>query len=176
MHWHPPVQRYQQIKIVARHSGDAILRYVAEPPIISLRHELGRSATSKGTSSDSRTVRSLLEQLKTLSSKVELQDAAIVALQAYTSEHRVIAYVQNLITKAIHGQRAGDSSSTICGMKVGPARVKRGGLRFLNTIKGEDWKILCERCLLPERRAAIAREQSSIDLLADTPSKRVLDQ
>jgi len=152
----------------ARHSGDSILRYVSEAPLSSLRHELGRSATSKGVSSDSQAVKNILGQLKKSATKVELQDAAIIALQAYTSEHRVIAYVQNLTTKAIHGQRAGDSSSTICGMKVGPARVKRGAVRFSNTIKGEDWKMLCERCLLPERRAAIALEQTPINLLADT--------
>ena len=87
----------------------------------------------------------------------------------------MIAYVQNLTTKAIHGQRAGDSSSTICGMKVGPARVKRGAVRFLNTIAGEDWKILCERCLLPEREAAKALEQNSIDRLEDSASRRLLD-
>ena len=111
-----------------------------------------------------------------MSARVERHDAAIIALHSRPSEQRVLSYVQNLHTKAIHGQRAGDSSSTICGWKVGSAKIKRGGLRFLNTIVGEDWKILCQDCLLPEQRAAIAREESSISLLADTASKRVLDQ
>ena len=110
-----------------------------------------------------------------MATKVEVQDAAITALQAYTSDRRVIAYVQNLTTRAIHGQRAGDSSSTICGMKVGPARVKRGAVRFLNTVSGENWKTLCERCLLPEREAAKALEQTSIDRVEDSAGKRLLD-
>jgi hypothetical protein len=121
-------------------------------------------------------VKKLLEQLKILTARVELQDAAITSLQSRPGEQRVLSYVQNLHTRAIHGQRAGDSSSTICGWPVGRARVKRGGIRFLNTIIGEDWKTLCERCLLPERRAAIAREEASVKLLPDTASKRVLDK
>ena len=100
--------------------------------------------------------------------KVEAQDVIIEALSKFTSERRVIAYVQNLHTLAIHGQRAGDSSTTICGMKVGPARIQRGAVRFLNTIAGESWELLCERCLRPEREAAIALEQSSISSLPDS--------
>ena len=117
-----------------------------------------------------------MDRFKILAAKVEAQDAAIAALTSLTSEHRVIAYVQNLHTKAIHGQRAGDSSSTICGMKVGSARIKRGAVRFLNTISGECWETLCEQCLLPEREAAKALEQASINRLADSSSKRLLDQ
>ena len=43
-----------KIRIFARHSGDAIIRYVAEAPLLSLRHELGRStAAAKGLPADS---------------------------------------------------------------------------------------------------------------------------
>ena len=63
----------------------------------------------------------------------------------------------------------------MCGMKVGPARVKRGAVQFLNTIAGEDWKLLCERCLKPERVAAEALEQRSIACLANSSSKKLLD-
>ena len=113
---------------------------------------------------------------KKLAAKVEVLEAAIADLSTLTREHRVIAYVQNLVTLAIHGQRAGDSSSTICGFKVGPARVKRGAVRFLNTINGESWKLLCERCLRPEREAAKALELGSISRLEDSASKRLLDR
>ena len=80
-----------------------------------------------------------------MSEKVEAQEVTMAALSKFTSEPRVIAYVQNLHTLAIHGMRAGDSSTTICGMKVGPARIKRGAVRFLNTITSENWETLCER-------------------------------
>ena len=166
-----------KIKIFARHSGDAILRYVSEAPLSSLRHELGRSsASSKGFSADSLVFKTLVAQLKSLATKVEAQDAAISALTSLTSDRRVIAYVQNLVALAIHGQRAGDSSSTICGMKVGPARIKRGAVRFLNTIASECWETLCERCLRPEREAAKALEQEAITRLPDSSSKRLLDR
>ena len=166
-----------KIRIFARHSGEAILRYVAEAPLTSLRHDLGRqTATTKGTAADSKIIQSLIQQLKILSDKVEEHDSAVDALITFTREHRVIAYVQNLSTLAIHGQRAGDSKTTICGFPVGPARVKRGAVKFLHSITGESWDNLCEQCLLPEREAAIALEQLSILRLPDSSSKRLLAQ
>jgi hypothetical protein len=166
-----------KIRIFARHSGEAILRYVAEAPLTSLRHDLGRqTATTKGTAADSKIIQSLIQQLKILSDKVEEHDSAVDALITFTREHRVIAYVQNLSTLAIHGQRAGDSKTTICGFPVGPARVKRGAVKFLHSITGESWENLCEQCLLPEREAAIALEQLSIHRLPDSSSKRLLAQ
>ena len=114
-------------------------------------------------------------QLKLLAEQVEAQNVIIDAISKFSNERRVIAYVQNCLTRAIHGQRAGDSSSTMCGMKVGPARIKRGAVRFLNTIAGESWELLCERCLRPEREAAIALEQRSISRLPDSSSKKLLD-
>ena len=117
----------------------------------------------------------ILVLFKNLAEKVDAQETSIAALQALSSD-RILVYVQNLHTKAIHGQRAGDSSSTICGMKVGSARIKRGAVRFLSTIQGECWETLCERCLLPEREAAKIVEDASIARLADSSSKRLLSQ
>ena len=111
-----------------------------------------------------------------MAAKVEVHDAAVTSLITFTREHRVIAYVQKLSTLAIHGQRAGDVSSTICGFNVGPARIKRGAVKCLNTISGESWENLCERRLLPERKAAMALEEILINRLADSSSKRLLEQ
>ena len=115
-------------------------------------------------------------QLKLLSSKFQVQEATIAALITLQREHRVIAFVQNLSMLAIHGQRAGDSSTTICGMKVGTARIKRGAVRFLNSIQGECWESLCEFCLLPERNAAKFLEQASVNRLPNSAAKSLLDQ
>ena len=114
-------------------------------------------------------------QLKLLSEKFQVQEATIAALSTLQREHRVTAFVQNLTTLAIHGQRAGDASSTICGFDVGPRRIKRGALKFLPSIIGECWENLCERCLRPEREAAIVLENVAIDRLENTPSKKFLD-
>jgi len=163
-----------KIRIFARHSGEAILRYVAESPLSSITRDLGkRAASSKGVA-DSAAFKKILILFKNLAEKVDAHETAIAALQALSSD-RILVYVQNLHTKAIHGQRAGDSSSTICGMKVGPARIKRGVVRFLNTISGENWRDLCERCLRPELEAAKALEQGDINRLPSTPSMRVLE-
>lgn len=164
-----------QVRIFARHSGDAILRYVAESPLATMRHDLGKRAASTKGLSDTAAFKTFLAQFQNLAEKVAAQDSAIAALTALSSD-RVLVYVQNLHTMKIHGQRAGDSSSTICGMKVGVARIKRGGIRFLNTISGEDWRILCECCLRPELEAAKHLEEKSIGSIADSASKRFLQQ
>jgi len=70
---------FTKIKIFARRSGEAILRYVAEAPLTSLRHELGRSATSAKGSEDSTAFNTLQNQLKLLSSKFQVQEATIAA-------------------------------------------------------------------------------------------------
>jgi len=163
-----------KIRIFARHSGEAILRYVAESPLSSMRHDLGKRAKSSKGDGDSEAIKTLLASFKTLAEKVDAQQIAITSLTELSS-NRVLAYVQNLHTRKIHGQRAGDSSSAICGMKVGAARIKRGGLRFLNTISGEDWKDLCEGCLRPEKEAAKRLESSSVNRLPATPSMRILE-
>lgn len=166
-----------KIRIFARRSGEAILRYVSGAPLTSLRHDLGKyAASSKGSAGESKVIKSLMDQLNTLATKVEIHDAAVDALATFTRERRVIAYVQNLATLAIHGQRAGDAASTIRGFNVGPARIKRGAIKCLPSIIGECWENLCERCLLPERQAAIALEELFINRLVDSPSKRLLDQ
>ena len=166
-----------QIRIFARHSGEAILRYVAEAPLSSLRHDLGKyTASTRGSAVEAKVTKNLMAQLKTLAIKVEKHEAAVDALITFTREHRVISYVQNLDTLAIHGQRAGDSSSAICGFNIGPSRIKRGSLKFLPSITGECWEHFCERCLRPEREAGIALEKLAIDKLTDSPSKRLLDQ
>jgi len=165
-----------KIRIFARHSGEAILRYVAEAPLTSLRHELGRSTAATKGSADSKAFKNLEAQLKTLFAKVTEQQETIAALSTLQREHRIVAYVQNLSTLAIHGQRAGDSSSAICGWKVGRALVKRGAVRFLSTIQGECWEILCSDCLSPEREAAKLLEQAHVNRLADSSNKRILAQ
>ena len=117
----------------------------------------------------------MVSRLQLLADQVEAQNLTIDALSKFSSEQRVLAYVQNCLTLAIHGQRAGDSSTTMCGMKIGPARIKRGAVRYLNTIAGESWELLCERCLKPERVAAQALEQRSIARLPESSSKKLFD-
>ena len=149
-----------KIKILARHSSDAIYRYVAEAPLTTLRSDLGltgnaHSGSTRGTNGGDGVPDGLKLKLKLEAALKKLQEheTALEALRTTVHSSRSITFVQNLRTMAIHGMRAGDSSHTACGWGVGAAVQRRGGIRWLNTIEGEPWNILCERCLLPERRA-----------------------
>ena len=102
------------------------------------------------------------------------QEQQVKALAIIARSSPCIVYVQNLITLAIHGQRPGDGPSTICGWPVGPKVIKRGNLKFLLSLKGESWENMCERCLLPERKAAKLVESLAIEQLDRTHAKDLL--
>ena len=156
-----------KIKILARHSGDAIYRYVADTPLTTLRTDLGLPGERPSTSTASVTNNSWKRKLDRALDQLNQHELVIDALRTAVENPRAIVYVQNLTTLAIHGLRSGDSSHTICGWSVGPARQKRGQIRWLHTIAGEPFESLCERCLLPERKAA-QHAQHALDRESDT--------
>ena len=143
-----------KIRILARHSGDAVLRYVAEAPLTTLRADLGISESSASTIVHASGARVWKHKVEAALAKLDKQEAQISALQRVVTASRAIVFAQNLRTMAIHAMRPGDSVHTACGWGVGPRMQARGGVRWLHTIEGELWTRLCERCLLPERRAA----------------------
>ena len=96
------------------------------------------------------------------------------AIAIVARSNPAIVYVQNLLTLAIHGLRAGDATVTVCGWPVGPKVVKRGTIRFLHTLKGECWETMCERCLKPEREASKSVEGIAIGQIPDPVSKVAL--
>ena len=110
-------------------------------------------------------------QLDRLASTINEQQQQMKAIAIAARSHPCIVYVQNLTTLAIHGLRPGDGTATICGWPVGPKVIKRGNLRFLPSLKGENWETLCECCLLPERQAAKIVEALAIEQLDRTPAK-----
>ena len=164
-----------KIRILARHSGEAIMRYVADAPLAAIRTDLGMSKakTSSRSISDA-TSKKLQAQLDKLVEKVNEQEQQMRALAIAARSNPSIVYVQNLSTLAIHGLRAGDSTSTPCGWSVGPKKVKRGAVKFLHSLKGECWETMCEWCLIPEREAARAVEQIAIDSIEPSAAKSEL--
>jgi hypothetical protein len=159
-----------KIRILARHSGDAILRYVSDAPLTTLRADLGLvgpldSGASSSTSSTCS--RALSAKLAKALDTLAKQAVSIEALRKLVTQRDAIIFVQNISTGAIHGARAGDSTHTICGWSVSPARQRRGGLRWLTTISTEPWWNLCERCLGPERQAAKHSAAASEQVLSD---------
>ena len=143
-----------KIKILARHSSDAIYRYVAEAPLTTLRADLGLTAPAASTPSTIASNRALKLKLDGVWARLRLQQDMIEALRTTVTSSRALVFVQNLRTLAVHAMRAGDSVHTACGWHVGPIRQQRGSIRWPTSLEGEPWEALCERCLLPERRAA----------------------
>jgi hypothetical protein len=172
-----------KIRIFARHSGDAILCYVADAPLAAIRTDLGlgkakpttkglqNSTTSPAAAVNERSWKKLQTQLGRLTSTINEQQQQMKAIAIAARSHPCIVYVQNLTTLAIHGLRPGGGTATICGWPVGPKVIKRGKLRFLPSLKDESWETLCECCLLPERQAAKIVEALAIEQLDRTPAK-----
>jgi hypothetical protein len=143
-----------KIRILARHSGEAILRYVAEAPLTTLRADLGLpdpqapGKTNRAQPTpEHRRISSALQRLD--SHAVQIQSLQTLVVQA-----RSLVFVENLATHSIHGMRQGDAQHTACGWNVGPARQRLGGIRWRTDLLGCAWRSICERCLLPERQAA----------------------
>ena len=146
-----------KIRILARHSGDAVLRYVAQAPLKTLRKDLGLpepGASSSSTSLDPSRITALQQQLVHAMARVDAQEVMVTSLRTLVQSAHVVVYVQNLATRAVHGLRAGDAQHTICGWNVGATRQRRGGIRWLQSIGDTPWWLMCDRCLLAERNAA----------------------
>ena len=151
------------------------MRYVADAPLAALKSDLGLS-TAKTTSRSRPDARAnqMQIQLDKLNEKLNEQKREMKAIAVIARSNPAIAYVQNLTTLAIHGLRAGDATVTVCGWPVGPKIVKMGAIRFLHSLKGECWETLCERCLKPEREAAMAFEDLAISKLENSSAKAAL--
>ena len=100
--------------------------------------------------SSNATLRKLDEALN----RLEQQEAVIGALQTTVNSLQAIVYVENVASKVVHAMRPGDGAHTSCGWSVGPVRQKRGGIRWLDSVRGRSWRTMCDRCMVPERNAA----------------------
>ena len=164
-----------KIRILARHSGEAILRYVADAPLKSLRSDLGlgastptmsSSASSFGTgsqsSSSSTLVHARLRKLETammaLQSDLQSQAQDLVGLAAGFAKPDDRVFIQNTATATVHYAKQRDDGHTICGWRFAPARMKTAGLpyRFVPCLNGIPGTMLCERYLPTERAVALA--------------------
>jgi hypothetical protein len=146
-----------KIRILARHSGEAILRYVAEAPLTTLRADLGLPPAQHPPALGVTTRAPPRQENLLLASAIKRLDShaeQLRSLQTLVVQSRSILFVENLATNSIHGMRQGDAQHTSCGWNVGPARQRLGGIRWRTDLLGCAWRSICERCLLPERQAA----------------------
>jgi len=172
-----------KIRILARHSGDMILRYVAEAPLDSLRADLGLSdlqraisgapapstpflpapgtpgrAAKEGRAANARLL--LLERaLSDLQQTVQTQAQDVVAMATAFCRTDQRIFVQNTASAAVHFARYGDSRSAACGWPFGTARKLKDGrpaFRILDNLVNIPGTMMCETCLPLERTVALS--------------------
>ena len=162
------------VRIMARHSGDTILRYVAEAPLKSLRADLGLSSIPGAETPSmhfmagdkhklSAIVRARVQKLEDALTRLEgivqaqAQDVVALATGFARTDNRV--YVQNTCTATIHMARCGGEGRTICGWPYARARARGPELPFrtVNSLVDIPGMLLCEKCLPTERAVAVGR-------------------
>ena len=168
-----------KIRILARHSGETILRYVAEAPLKSLRSDLGiiaarsirgpTAASSSTTGLQSR-LRHIESALWSLRSDVQTQAQDVVALATGFARTDDRVFVQNTITATVHLALHLDGGHATCGWRFSSARrpVNGPAFRIVRTLVGLPGSMICERCMPTERAVASSITcDSVIDLSGD---------
>jgi hypothetical protein len=164
-----------KVRILARHSGESILRYVADAPLLSLRSDLGLSVTraSLSTAVDAKASSSLGPKLARLEkamcllrSDVLAQAQDVVALATGYARTDTRVYIQNLITATVHLAIRLDDGHVACGWRFATARRTASGLpyRVIQSLVDLPGGMLCERCLPTERAVALSAA-NSVDIV-----------
>lgn len=170
-----------KIRIMALHSGDAILRYVAEAPLRSLRADLGLNSSSSGRSlmpfgpeaarSSSALVRARIRKLEAtvarLEAELQTQSRHLVGLATGYARTDARVFIQNTVIAAIHYAVANDNRSTVCGWPFASARNQGAGptYRTVPDLVGIPGHLMCEPCLPTEQ--AIVLSTSTAELSGD---------
>ena len=158
-----------KIRILARHTGDTILRYVAEAPLESLRSDLGLGRNDGGatklgrlnlgssgaTSSAATTLRmqKLEDAVARLDTVVAAQALELATLKAGFNRMTAPTYIQNVTSAIVHKARATQDGRAVCGWHyTGQTyRTKRSNkheaILTLKSLDGIPCSLLCERCL-----------------------------
>ena len=164
-----------KLRILARHSSDAILRYVADAPLKSLRSDLGLppSALSQSSSSSSfaaggpasktsdlvlSRLRKLESAMVTLASDLQTQSQDMVGFAAGYMMPDVRVFVQNTSTSSVHQAKPNDNRHTLCGWDFGAARkyAPAPPFRFVPCLNGIPGTFICKTCLPTERALALS--------------------
>ncbi len=153
-----------KIRILARHSGDTILRYVADVPLRTLRADLvigpssssqsplslGPGAKASGVTQLRSRLTAIERQMENLQNAIQSQSQDMIGIAAgYMQAPR--AYLQNLASSAVH--LIASEGRTACGWKFARSRT---ATRSMATLSGVPGILLCEMCLPSERVIACA--------------------
>ena len=181
--------------ILARHSGEQILRYVADAPLKSLKADLFGYASGSGSSysaprfaagSSSATsaaardrLRKLESSMKAVEDQVHQQAIDVVSLATGFGRKDNRVFIQNKVTSAIHQAKYDDDGCTLCGWHFAGARKKGRGLpyRVVKSLVSMPSTMICERCMPTERAlaatvgilgdVALSRDEHQDDTLGD---------
>ena len=154
-----------KIRILARHSGDSILRYVADVPLRTLRADLGIGGTSSsppphslGPGAKAAGVKQLRDRLAALEAQmtrmetiVQSQSQDLVGVAAGFLHQAPRAYLQNLDSSDVH--LVASEGRTACGWKFARSRTST---RTMATLRGVPGILMCEACLPSERTISCA--------------------
>ncbi len=168
-----------KIRILARHSGEAILRYVSDAPRKSLRADLftltartaARSASASGSHASVHSqLRKLESALGTLRMDLDTQAQDLVALATGYARTDDRVFIQNSITATVHLARSLDGGHALCGWRFATARRSVNGpaFRVISSLVNLPGTMLCERCMPTERAVALGvSHMDAIELSGD---------
>jgi len=153
-----------QIRILARHSGDTILRYVADVPLRTLRadHGIGGSSSSTpsltmgpgakaaGVTQLRARLSNLEEHMTKMETAIQSQSQDLIGVAARFMETAPRVYLQNTDSSAIH--LVSSEGRTACGWKFARSRTSTITLATLSGVPGI---LMCEACLPSERIIAM---------------------
>ena len=174
-----------KIRILARHAGDTILRYVREAPLATIRADLGMSARIQQvatTNAPDPRVAEHKRRIKTLEATVaglaSIIDGHVGELAHLTSAARnapVGDLVQNCATAPYKVHRASTTATgrALCGWTFDGAtyrarrKVSAKSFRVLPSLDGIPADVMCERCLPKEHAAALEQDIVHEELSGD---------
>ena len=155
-----------KIRIFARHSGDVILRYVADVPLASMRIDLGLSSSS--SSAPPTCSRRLERKLTDALARLSVCESAHTRLADLVVNPPGVAYVQNLKSSVVHAVLPMGDERASCGWNVRSSKVQCVGTKTLVNLVGVPWMLMCERCLCSERVTAQSAQADSVAPLSDS--------
>ena len=148
-----------KLRILARHSGDTILRYVGEAPLAALRLDLGRSVApvvpAPPRPSGTRRVAARLRNLEAAVLRLDAKAALPLPATTGTSTGSADTLVENLTSSVMHRFRT-TGVITICGWNTGKSRSNGGNIATYadSELADRPWWMMCDKCLSTEREVA----------------------
>ena len=164
-----------KIRILARHQGDTIMRYVKDAPLASIGKDLGLASrinqVAASGSTDPRVAKHKLRivaleaKVAGLATIIERHSAELGHLTAAARAAPTGDLIQNTTTSKVHMASTTDiGRARGCGWQFDGAtfrarrRVQAKSYRILTTLEGIPGDMICERCLPEEMASAFARD------------------